>query len=278
MKTRKVILRFIPTALVLIVLAVWSLFPILWNAVTSIKSRADIFAMVPKFLFTPDWSAVQTALTPGSTAIYPYLYNSLIISLGATVITVVLGTMAAYALCRYRFRFRGLIWFVILATRLLPPISTVVPLFLMASSLKLVDTHFFLICLNVALNIPFSIWLLKSFFDSIPPEIQEASIVDGCTAFQSVRYIVLPLVAPGIATAATFVFIQVWNEYTFASIFCSTNVRTLPVLIAESRGEDIFLWQDMAARSTAQMIPALLLGLYLQKHLVGGLTAGAVKG
>ena len=262
----------------LVLLALWSVFPIFWNATTAIKSRADIFSMVPTFIFSPDWSALETAFSPGSSSVYKYLYNSLIISLGATLSTVVLGTMAAYVLSRYKFRFRGLIWFVILSTRLLPPISTAVPLFLMASSLQLVDTHFFLICLNIALNIPFSIWLLKSFFDSIPMEIQEASIVDGCNAFQSVRYIVLPLVAPGIATAATFVFIQVWNEYTFASIFSATKVRTLPVLIAESRGEDIFMWQDMAARSMIQMVPALLLGLYLQKHLVGGLTAGAVKG
>ena len=273
----KLRIRSISGILVITLLVLWSLFPIFWNIVTSIKSRSDIFSLTPKFIFSPDWSAFKTAFTPGSSSIYKYLGNSINIALGATSITLVLGIMAAYPLSRNKFRFRSGIWLVILATRLLPPISTIVPLFLMASRLKLVDTYFLLICINVALNLPFSIWLLKSSFDLIPMEIEEASIVDGCSTFQSITRIVLPLVAPGIATAATFVFVQVWNEYTFASIFTATNIRTLPVLIAESRGEDIFLWQDMAARTSIQLIPALLIGLYLQKHLVSGLTAGSIK-
>lgn len=259
-------------------LVVWSAFPIYWNMLTSVKSRSEIFSFAPRFLVLPNWSAYGTALVPGTHSIYRYLSNSAIIALGATSVTLVLSTMAAYSFSRNRFRLQGVLWLLILATRLLPPISTIVPLFLMASKLKLVDTHIFLICINVALNIPFSIWLLKSFFDSVPVEIQEASIVDGCTTFQSVWHIMIPLVAPGIATAATFVFVQVWNEFTFAFIFSATKARTLPVLIAEAQGEDVFLWQDMAARTTIQMIPVLAMGLYLQKHLVGGLTAGAVKG
>ncbi len=262
---------------VIIFLLVWSSFPIYWNAMTSIKTRNDIFSMVPKFLFTPDWSAMKTAFTPGSSSVYKYLSNSLIVSLGSTILTLGMAIMAAYSLSKKRFKYNGIIWIVVLATRLLPPISTIVPLFLMASKFKLVDTYVLLICINVALNLPFSIWLLKSFFDSIPTEIQEAATVDGCTGFQAVLHIILPLAAPGIATAATFVFIQAWNEFTFAFIFSSSRVTTLPILIAQARGDDIFLWQDMAARTTIQMIPALLLGLYLQKHLVGGLTTGSIK-
>ena len=220
---------------------------------------------------------MKTAFSPGSSSVYKYLINSLIISLGSTFLTLIIAIMAAYSLSKKRFPYKGALWILILATRLLPPISTIVPLFLIASKFKLVDTYFLLICINVALNLPFSIWLLKSFFDSIPMEVQEASIVDGCTGFQSVWHIILPLAAPGIATAATFIFIQAWNEFTFAFIFSSSQVRTLPVLIAQARGDDIFLWQDMAARTTIQMIPALLLGLYLQKHLVGGLTTGSIK-
>ncbi len=270
-------IQVILTALVVLMLALWSMFPIFWNVVTSIKSRADIFSLTPKFIFSPDWSAVVKAFTPGSSSIYRYLHDSFMVALGATGVTLILGIMAAYSLSRNRFTLRSSIWFVILATRLLPPISTIVPLFLMVSKLRLVDTYPLLIGINVALNLPFCIWLLKSFFDSVPMEIQEASIVDGCTVFQSVTRILLPLAAPGIATAVTFIFVQVWNEYTFASIFTATNIRTLPILIAESRGEDIFLWQDMAVRTSIQLIPALALGLYLQKHLVGGLTAGSIK-
>jgi len=267
----------IAIAIIVALFVVWSIFPIYWNIVTSIKTRNDIFSMVPKFSFVPDYSAYKTAFTPGSSSIYKYLKNSIIISLGATFSTLIIATMAAYSISRNNFKFKRIIWFVILATRLLPPISTIIPMFLFASKLKLIDTYFLIMCINVALNIPFSIWLLKSFFDSIPAEIQEASIIDGCTTFQSVRHIVLPLVAPGIATAATFVFVQVWNEFTFSFIFSSTKIRTLPMLIAQARGDDIFLWQDMAAVTTIQMIPVLLIGLYLQKHLVSGLTTGAIK-
>ncbi len=275
LKTRSTHKIFI--VLIIILLVIWSAFPIYWNAITSIKARGDIFSLKPKFLFTPNFDAMKTAFSPGSSSVYKYLINSLIISLGSTFLTLIIAIMAAYSLSKKRFPYKGALWILILATRLLPPISTIVPLFLIASKFKLVDTYFLLICINVALNLPFSIWLLKSFFDSIPMEVQEASIVDGCTGFQSVWHIILPLAAPGIATAATFIFIQAWNEFTFAFIFSSSQVRTLPVLIAQARGDDIFLWQDMAARTTIQMIPALLLGLYLQKHLVGGLTTGSIK-
>ncbi len=264
--------------LIIGVLLVWSLFPIYWNILTSVKTRSEIFSFTPKFLVKPDWSAYASALSPKSNSVYNEMKNSVIIAFGATFITLLISLMAAYSFSRMKFKISGALWILILATRLLPPISTIIPLFLLGSSMRLIDTHVFLICIDVALNTPFCIWLLKSFFDSVPFEIQEASVVDGCSTFQSVWYILMPLVAPGIATAATFVFVQVWNEFTFAYIFSVINSRTLPVLIAEAQGEDVFLWQDMAARTTLQMIPVLLLALYLQKHLVGGLTAGSVKG
>ena len=277
MKVRKLLFKAV-MLLILAFLVIWSVFPIYWNILTSFKERTDIFSFTPKFFVKPNWSAYETALTPGTASIYKYLNNSLITAIGATSITLILGIMAAYSFSRNRFRGKYALWLLVLATRLLPPISTIVPIFLMASKLKLVDTHILLICINVALNIPFSVWLLKSFFDSVPMEVQEASIVDGCSTFQSVAYILLPLAAPGIVTAAMFIFVQVWNEFTFAFIFSATKTTTLPVIIAQAQGEDVFLWQDMSARTTIQMIPVLLLSLYLQKHLVGGLTVGAVKG
>lgn len=263
--------------LIIILLGIWSLFPVFWNLMTAIKDRSDIFSQTPKFIFSPDWSAIKTAFSPGSASIYQYLWNSIIIGLGATCITLLIGIMAAYSLSKNRFKYKSVIWLLILATRLLPPISTIIPLFMMASKYRLIDTYILMILINVALNLPFSIWLLKSFFDSIPTEIQEASNIDGCTVFQSVIHILIPLVAPGVATAATFTFVQVWNEYTFSSIFTGTKVQTLPLLVAASRGEDMFMWQDMSARTSVLLVPVVLLGLYLQKNLVGGLTAGAIK-
>ncbi|MDL2228943.1 carbohydrate ABC transporter permease [Treponema sp. OttesenSCG-928-L16] len=258
-------------------LSLWSVFPIYWNFVTSIKERADIFADIPQFRFTPVFDYWIKALVPGSNSVYRYLGNSLLIACGTMALTLAVSTMAAYAFSRYRFRFRASLLFLILATRLLPPISALIPVFMLTNTLGLMDTRTILVLITSTLNTPFSIWLLKTFFDSIPKELYEVSLVDGCTVPQSIRHIILPLVAPGLATAATFVFVQAWNEFTFAFIFSSTHARTLPVLIAQARGDDIFLWQDMATRTSILMIPAMLIGLYLQKHLVGGLTAGSIK-
>ena len=277
MKNAKKIPARVLLALFLILLTLWSLFPIYWNFVTSIKERNDIFADTPKFSFVPTFEYWTKALTPGSNSVYRYLLNSFLVALGTMALTLAVATMAAYAFSRYRFRFRGGLLFVILATRLLPPISALVPVFMLANRLGLMDTRIILVLIASTLNTPFSVWLLKTFFDSIPKELYEVSLVDGCTVFQSIRHIILPLVAPGLATAATFVFVQAWNEFTFAFVFSSTRARTLPVVIAQARGDDIFLWQDMATRTSILMIPALIIGLYLQKHLVGGLTAGSIK-
>lgn len=264
-------------AIFLVLLVIWSVFPIYWNLITSIKERADIFSSTPTFLFEPTFTYWQKALTPGSNSVYQFIFNSIIVAFGTTALTLIVATMAAFAFSRYRFRFRGSLLFIILATRLLPPISALIPIFLLVNSLGLLDTKLILVLIVSTLNIPFSIWLLKTFFDSIPIELYEVSLVDGCTVLQSIRHIILPLVAPGLATAATFVFVQAWNEFTFAFVFTSTQARTLPVVIAQARGDDIFLWQDMATRTSILMIPALLIGLYLQKHLVSGLTAGSIK-
>lgn len=267
----------IGTAIFLVLLVIWSLFPIYWNLITSIKERADIFSSTPTFLFKPTFIYWQKALTPGSNSVYQFVINSLIVAFGTTSLTLLVASMAAFAFSRYKFKFRGSLLYIILATRLLPPISALIPIFLLVTSLRLLDTKLILVLIVSTLNLPFSIWLLKTFFDSIPSELYEVSLVDGCTVLQSIRHIILPLVAPGLVTAATFVFVQAWNEFTFAFVFTSTKARTLPVVIAQARGDDIFLWQDMATRTSILMIPALLIGLYLQKHLVSGLTAGSIK-
>ncbi|GHV43511.1 ABC transporter permease [Spirochaetia bacterium] len=261
----------------LIILTVWSVFPVYWNFVTSIKERNDIFSDIPRFRFTPIFDYWIKALVPGSNSIYHFLSNSLIISIGVMMLTLLISALAAYSLSRYRFRFRSGILFLIMATRLLPPISALIPVFLLVNNLGLMDTQFMLILIISTLNTPFSVWLLKTFFDSIPKELYEAALVDGCKVSQSIWYIILPLVAPGLATAATFVFVQAWNEFTFSFVFSSIRAQTLPVIIAQARGDDIFLWQDMATRTGILMIPALIIGLYLQRHLVSGLTAGSIK-
>jgi multiple sugar transport system permease protein len=270
-------IRYIVIGGSLLILCIWSLLPIVWNMLTSIKSRTDIFAMPPKLIFEPNFDAYRTAFGRGGASILPNLTNSLIIALGTMFATLIIASLAAYAFSHFRFRGRSSLMMTVLATRLLPPISAVVPLFMLMNSLRLIDTHLVLILIYSALSVPFATWLIKAFIDAIPRELEESAMVEGCTALGALWRITIPLAAPGLATTAVFVFVLAWNEFLFAFLFTSVDARTMPVLIAQARGDDQFLWQQMASQATVLMFPALLLGLYLQRYLVKGMTAGAVK-
>lgn len=271
------VLIFSSKACFITFLVAWSLTPILWNILTSFKSRTDIFSIPPTFLFTPNLDGWMTALTRGGRSVYPTLSNSLIVAVGTTGLTLIIACLGAYAFARYRFRGRTPIFAVLLATRLLPPIAAVVPLYILMSDIGLIDTQLVLILIYSALHVPFAIWLLKSFIEAVPRELEESAKVEGCNAVQALRRVTFPLVMPGVAATGAFVFILAWNEFMFAFLFTAFNARTLPVKISEVRGESIVYWQDMAAQTTILMIPTLLLALYLQKYLVKGLTSGSMK-
>lgn len=165
----------------------------------------------------------------------------------------------------------------LVATRLLPPISAVVPLYLLASDLDLIDTRTILIVIYSALNIPFATWLLKSYIDAVPRELEESAFLDGCGSLRAIQRITVPLIAPGLVATGIFVFILAWNEFMFAYMFTTVNARTMPVVLAEARGGEQILWQMLTAQATVLIVPAVIAGVFLQKYLVRGLTAGAVK-
>lgn len=256
-------------------LLAWSLVPILWNILTSFKTRLDIFSLPPKLFFEPNLDAYVQALGPRG--ILPQLRNSATVAVLTTVATLVMAAMAAYALARYDFRGRRAAMGVLLASRLLPPVSAVVALHLLFSSWGLIDTHLALVLIYCGLNVPLATWLIKSFVEGVPRDLEEAARVDGCRPLGAFMRITVPLAAPGIAATAIFVSVLAWNEFMFAFMFTSVSARTLPVTIAEVRGMDQFLWQQMATQTTILMIPALILSIYLQKYLIKGLTSGAVK-
>ena len=263
--------------ILVVLFAAWSLIPIVWLVMTSLKSRLDIFAFPPKLLFTPDFTSFQKFLSFGSSSILPNLWNSVVIALAATLITTVVGSLAAYAFSRLIFAGRLPLLMSVLATRLLPPITAVIPLFLLMRDARLLDTHLGLVIVYAAINVPFAIWILKSFFDTIPRELEESGRVDGCTTLAALRHITLPLALPGLAATATFIFILAWNEFTFAFIFTSIDAKTMPVVIAETLGEMEIYWQDMSAMATLIALPGLLFAGFMQRYLVTGLTAGAIK-
>lgn len=261
----------------IIVLAAWSVVPIIWLLLTSLKTRLEIFATPPKLFFLPNFSSYQKFLSFGANTVLPFLLNSVLVALGTTIVVTILASLAAYAFSRMKFAGRMPLLMGVLATRLFPPITAVVPLFLMMRNFGLLDTRIGLVIIYAAINVPFAIWILKAFFDTIPRELEDSALIDGCSMLDALWYVTARLALPGLAAAATFTFILAWNEFTFALIFTSTHATTMPVIIAERIGEMQVYWQDMSALAFIVALPGLLFGFFMQRYLVSGLTAGAIK-
>jgi ABC-type glycerol-3-phosphate transport system permease component len=262
-------------AAAIVLLIVWSLGPIVWIAMTSLKTRLDIIAAPPTFFFVPNLEAYVRAF--GTNGIVTQLQNSIVISLATTTVSLALSVLAAYAFSRYRFAGRTVLMVGLLAARLFPPIAAVVPLYMTASDLRLVDTLWILIIIYSALNIPFAVWLLKTYIDTVPREIEESAVVEGAGLLRTIIAITLPLIAPGVMATAVFVFVLAWNEFMFAYMFTTIDARTVPVVLAAARGDEIIFWQDLAAQATLLILPTIVLGFLMQRYLVRGLSAGAVK-
>jgi ABC-type glycerol-3-phosphate transport system permease component len=258
-------------------LLAFALVPIVWIVLTSFKHRVDVLASPPRLLFEPQVESYERLLLHQGSAILGNLRNSLIVASATTVGVLVLATLAAFAFSRYRFRARRALFLGLLATRLLPPITTVIPLFLLWNAWRLVDTHVGLVLIYSALNVPLAVWMMKAFLGGVPVELEQAAMVDGCSRLGALGRVTLPLAAPGLAATAVFVFVLAWNEFMFAFIFTSVHAKTMPVIIAQGLGELQVEWTDIATLGTVVMLPTLVLTFLVQRHLVQGLTAGALR-
>ncbi len=267
---------------VLVAGALVNVFPIAWTFLTSIKPAQETFALPPVLLFTPTLESYDLLLVSGQQAMAVDMRglarNSLIVSLGATVVTMAASILAAYGLSRFRFKGRRAIAFVIIATRMLPPIATAVPLFLLLNSLRLVDTQIGLITAYTALNLPFAVWMLRGFFDEIPVDLDHAAMIDGCSRFGALVRVILPLVAPGVAATAVFSFLLAWNDFALALILTNSNAKTLPLVVMSFITEEGVAWGPMSAAATLILMPPVLFVILAHRHLARGLTMGAVKG
>ncbi len=203
--------------------------------------------------------------------------NSIFISITTTLITVALGTLTAYGFSRFKVKGEGNWLFFILSTRMLPPVVVVVPVFLMYRSLGLTDSHIGLILLYTAFNVSFAVWVLKGFIDEIPIEYEEAAMVDGYTRWETFRKIVLPQSVTGMAATAVFVFIFSWNEYAFAFLLTRNTAQTVPAWLPYQLGVLGYDWGAAAAGSTLFLLPAMILTILLRKHLVRGISFGAIR-
>jgi multiple sugar transport system permease protein len=253
-----------------------NLIPLLWAVLTSFKYPADAFTIPPTIFFEPTLEYHRQVWFEND--FFRYLVNSLIVSAGVVLISVPSGSLAAYALSRIPRRSAGPILNVLFTIRMFPHMLLAIPFFVMGTFLNLIDTYPILILALVAINQPFTIWLMYGFFQDIPRDLDEAAAIDGCNAWQAFRIIILPLARPGMTVAALFSLLMSYNEFLFALVLTGVKTKTLPVAIASFGGEDISLWSVSAAGAVGIMLPIVIIMLLLQRNLVRGLTAGAVKG
>ena len=255
----------------------WCGLPIVLVMLSSFKQPGDIFAVPPSLVFSPTLDNYRT-LWAGSPEFFRGLVNSAAVALGATALTVGVSVSAGYVFARYRTRFLDGSAFSMLLLRMLPPIIVTVPLFPLVNYAGLNDTHVLLIVLYAAFYVSLGTWIMRAFIAQVPRELDEAAEMDGASLVQTLVRIILPVARQGVVAVAIFVVVFAWNEFVFALIFTTRSAKTAPVVIGEMLGTvEGVQWGVIFAAATIQLSPVIALVLVLQKYLVAGLTAGAVK-
>lgn len=253
------------------------LFPYIVMVFTSVKPGNELFKMPPSILPT-EWNWNNYAELWSQAPVATYFGNSLFITICSTAIVLLVAIPAAYYVARNRFRGRTVFLLFVLATQMLAPVAVLIGIFRLFRDLGLVDTHLALILTDSAFNLAFAVWILTGFFASIPEELEEAATIDGCSKFQAFRKVILPLAGPGIVTAAIFTFVAVWNEFVIALTLISTNeLKPISVGITTFIGQYDVQWQYLFATSIIGIVPVVIMFALIEKRLVGGLTAGAIK-
>lgn len=260
----------------LVLFAVFSLFPIYWIVALAFKNRIAILAMPPAWMFNPILDNFGELFNT-----QPYLHyilNSAIISSTTVTVSLLIGVPAAYSLSRLRFRYRNILAFWLLATRMAPPIALAMPFFLLYRDLKLLDTHIALITTYMSFNLSWVVWMMWSFFEEVPLELEEAASIDGCSRFMRFSKVALPIVGPGLAATAVLCWILAWNDFMFALILTRRIAKTAPVAITIFIRFEEIRWGVIAAGGVTVMAPVILFSVIVRKYLVRGLAMGALKG
>jgi len=274
LKNIKIIIKILEYLFIILVL-ISVLFPIYWMIITSLKPYADIYSIPPLFL---PLRVRNNYYRPFVKDVYlKYLINSILISFGNTLVVIPSALLAAYGFSRFKIKGSNDIYFWALTTRMAPPAAFIVPYYLIFTYLGMFDNHLTLVLLYNLFNLPLATWTLKGAIDAIPRDVDEAALIDGCGTLFLIRKVIIPLIKPAIAATSILVFIFSFNEYLFASILTSVNARTI------TSGLSAFVtvvgteWGEMAAVGTVCLIPTIIAAILVQKHIVTGLTLGAVK-
>lgn len=273
---RSSLMKQVPLFIVLLLFCMMNLTPVAWGFLTSIRQPVDAFAVPPKLIFEPTLQFHWEIWV--DKGFWRFLINTAIVSVFAVTISVSIGSMAAYALSRLKSKAASGLLFSLLAMRMFPHILLAIPFFVIAQAVNLIDTYPAMIMAIVALNQPFTIWLMRSFFAEVPSELYDSAVMDGCTPWQTFRRVALPIVRPGLWVTVLFSLLLAYNEFLLALVLTRTGTKTMPVAIAEYGAEDITYWSLSSAAAIGIMLPILIFMLFMQRHLVRGMAAGAVKG
>lgn len=260
-------------SVIAIVIAVAYLLPLVWLIMCSFKNNDVIFKLPPRVIFSPILDNYRYILRDGQYTLA--LSNSMGMSICTAIVTVLLGSIAAYALVRGPFRKKGSIKYFVITTRMAPPLGFVISYFVIFKFLGVLGNRFTLFLVYLNMNLGFAIWLMLGFFDQIPVSIEESAMLDGCSRMRSFLRIACPLARPGLAATAIFTFIMCWNEFPYALLLTNLRTMTLPVIIPNYLGVIRLEWGHLAAAGILTALPVVIFAILIQKHLVKGLTFGA---
>lgn len=252
-------------------------FPIYWLFGMALKQNVQITAWPPVFVFTPTLENFEYILLTSGTPYLRYLRNSFVVALATTLLTIGAGSLASYTLSRWRFKGRMVFMFWVLTARILPPVAIGIPLFLIIRNLGILDSFVAVVLAHAAFILPMGVWIMTSFFDSIPRDIEQAAKVDGASPMQTFIYVTLPVSSPGIGAAAILAFIFSWNEFFYSLVLTGSGTRTMTVALAGFQGALQLEWGYMSAAAVITILPLFLFVFLTQRLLVSGLTGGALK-
>jgi multiple sugar transport system permease protein len=271
----RAVLRRALHGLGLCAILIFTLFPFYWMVSSSFKTQVDLLASPPVWLFSPtleNYAAIFTDQTVTSAIVH-----SLIVATSTTVLALLLGTPAAFALARYHFRGKADLWFWFISNRMISPIVLALPVYLLAQSLNMLDTYAVLVLIYLTFNLPIVVWICTDQFRAIPPELEQSARLDGASQFLIFRKIYLPLGLPGIAVSAIFSFIFSWNELLYALVLTRRAVHTAPVVATNFMSGYELPWGKIMATSTMIVLPVTIFALFVSRHMISGLTMGATK-
>ncbi len=259
----------------LLLMCMACLLPFVWMIMVSFRNRVDILDP-SKIFVTPTLKNYQAIIEDSN--IIDFFQNSFIIAVISTLISLAIGSFAAYGFARYKWKKREDRAFWVLSQKFLPPMAVVIPYFMMASMAGLLDTRLVLIICYTTFNIPFTIWMMRGFIEDMPIELEEAGWVDGCSRLTGIIKILLPLITPGLVATSIFCVINSWNEFVFANFLTSIQAKTIPTSVMMYLSVSGVKWGEMAATGVMAVLPVLIFAIIVQKHMIRGLTFGSVKG